>query len=117
MRRMDLPIDLPVTPMLAKAAPRVPDGDAVDGGVHAGEEHRDHQAQQHAADRRLLDEGRRTRSMLWIMAIMLFLTVLAGALGLGMARAARALDVQGLEARDQPRMAVGIEPEPSSDNS
>ena len=32
MRRMDLPIDLPVTPMLAKAAPRVPDGDAVDGG-------------------------------------------------------------------------------------
>ena len=28
-------------------------------------------------ERRLLDEGQRTRSMLWIMAIMLFLTVLA----------------------------------------
>lgn len=45
-----------------------------------------------AADRRLLDEGRRTRTMLWIMAIMLFLTVLAGALGLGMRAAAGTLD-------------------------
>lgn len=44
--------------------------------------------------RRLLDESRRTRSMLWIMAIMLFLTVLAGALGLAMASASRALDLQ-----------------------
>ena len=33
-----------------------------------------------APDRRLLDESRRTRAMTWIMAIMVFLTVLAGAL-------------------------------------
>jgi len=45
-----------------------------------------------AADRRLLDEGRRTRLMTWIMAIMLFLTVLAGALGLGMFAATAQLD-------------------------
>lgn len=45
-----------------------------------------------APDRRLLDEGRRTRAMTWIMAIMVFLTVLAGALGLGMFAAAGALD-------------------------
>ncbi|WBY06863.1 permease [Sphingomonas sp. 7/4-4] len=45
-----------------------------------------------AADRRLLDEGRRTRAMTWIMAIMLFLTVLAGALGLGMFAATSQLD-------------------------
>ena len=31
-----------------------------------------------APDRRLLDEGRRTRAMTWIMSIMLFLTVLSG---------------------------------------
>lgn len=43
-------------------------------------------------ERRLLDESRRTRAMLWVMAIMLFLTVLAAALGLGMASASRALD-------------------------
>lgn len=43
---------------------------------------------------RLLDESRRTRGMLWVMAIMLFLTVLAAALGLGMAGASRALDRQ-----------------------
>ena len=30
-------------------------------------------------ERRLLDESRRTRGMLWVMAIMLFLTVLAAA--------------------------------------
>lgn len=47
-----------------------------------------------APDRRLLDEGRRTRAMTWIMAIMLFLTVLAGALGLGMFAAAGQLDRQ-----------------------
>lgn len=47
-----------------------------------------------AADRRLLDEGRRTRSMTWIMAIMLFLTVLAAALGLGTLSAATVLDRQ-----------------------
>ena len=43
---------------------------------------------------RLLDESRRTRGMLWVMAIMLFLTVLAAALGLGMASASRTLDRQ-----------------------
>jgi cell division transport system ATP-binding protein len=47
-----------------------------------------------APDRRLLDEGRRTRAMTWIMAIMLFLTVLAGALGLGMFAATAQLDRQ-----------------------
>lgn len=47
-----------------------------------------------AADRRLLDESRRTRAMSWIMAIMLFLTVLAGALGLGMFAASASLDRQ-----------------------
>lgn len=45
-----------------------------------------------AADRRLLDESRRTRAMSWIMAIMVFLTVLAGALGLGMFAATAQLD-------------------------
>jgi cell division transport system permease protein len=45
-----------------------------------------------AADRRLLDESRRTRAMTWIMAIMVFLTVLAGALGLGMFAATAQLD-------------------------
>ena len=45
-----------------------------------------------APERRLLDEGRRTRAMTWIMAIMLFLTVLAGALGLGMFAATGQLD-------------------------
>ena len=45
-----------------------------------------------APERRLLDEGRRTRAMTWIMAIMLFLTVLAGALGLGMFAATAQLD-------------------------
>ncbi|RYY47732.1 MAG: FtsX-like permease family protein [Sphingomonadales bacterium] len=47
-----------------------------------------------APDRRLLDESRRTRAMSWIMAIMLFLTVLAGALGLGMFAATAQLDRQ-----------------------
>ena len=47
-----------------------------------------------AADRRLLDESRGTRAMTWIMAIMLFLTVLAGALGLGTLGAAALLDRQ-----------------------
>ena len=47
-----------------------------------------------APDRRLLDEGRRTRAMTWIMSIMLFLTVLAGALGLGMLGATAQLDRQ-----------------------
>lgn len=47
-----------------------------------------------APDRRLLDEGRSTRAMTWIMAIMVFLTVLAGALGLGMFAATVQLDRQ-----------------------
>jgi len=47
-----------------------------------------------AADRRLLDERGGTRAMMWIMAIMLFLTVLAAALGLGMVNAAATLDRQ-----------------------
>lgn len=47
-----------------------------------------------AADRRLLDERGGTRAMMWIMTIMLFLTVLAAALGLGMVNAAGALDRQ-----------------------
>ena len=47
-----------------------------------------------AADRRLLDASRQTRTMRWIMAIMLFLTVLAAALGLGTLGAAHALDRQ-----------------------
>ncbi|QIG78473.1 cell division protein FtsX [Stakelama tenebrarum] len=45
-------------------------------------------------ERRLLDRSRRTRAMSWIMAIMLFLTVLAGALGLGMFAARGSLDRQ-----------------------
>lgn len=45
-----------------------------------------------APERRLLDEGTPTRAMTWIMAIMLFLTVLAGALGLGMFAATSQLD-------------------------
>jgi len=46
------------------------------------------------ADRRVLDESRSTRVMTWIMAIMLFLTVLAAALGLGTLGAAALLDRQ-----------------------
>ena len=45
-----------------------------------------------AADRRLLGENRRTRPMTWIMAIMLFLTVLAAALGFAMRRAGAGLE-------------------------
>lgn len=47
-----------------------------------------------AADRRLLDERRGTRAMTWIMGVMLCLTVLAAALGLGTLGAARLLDRQ-----------------------
>ena len=46
------------------------------------------------ADRRLLDESHSTRVMTWIMAIMLFLTVLAAALGLGTLGAVALLDRQ-----------------------
>jgi cell division transport system permease protein len=48
----------------------------------------------YGSDRRLLDESRRTRAMTWIMAIMVFLTVLAAALGLGMFAATAQLDHQ-----------------------
>lgn len=47
-----------------------------------------------AIDLRLLGEGQRSWVMAGIMAIMLFLTVLAGALGLGVARSAGGLDRQ-----------------------
>lgn len=47
-----------------------------------------------AADRRVLDDRGGGHAMTWIMAIMLFLTVLAAALGLGMVNAAGALDRQ-----------------------
>lgn len=40
----------------------------------------------------MLDQGKATRAMLWIMAIMVFLTVLAAALGLATNRAAQTLD-------------------------
>ncbi len=42
--------------------------------------------------RRLLEDGRRTRVMRWVMAVMVYLTVLAAALGLGMGGAAARLD-------------------------
>lgn len=47
-----------------------------------------------APERRLLDDGRATRAMRWIMAIMLFLTVLAAALGLATWSATRSLDTE-----------------------
>lgn len=47
-----------------------------------------------AIDLRLLGDGQRSWVMAGIMAIMLFLTVLAGALGLGVARSANGLDRQ-----------------------
>ncbi|WP_294334426.1 permease [uncultured Sphingomonas sp.] len=47
-----------------------------------------------AIDLRLLGQGQRSWVMAGIMAIMLFLTVLAGALGLGVARSANGLDRQ-----------------------
>ncbi|MEZ0496129.1 cell division protein FtsX [Sphingomonas sp. IW22] len=47
-----------------------------------------------STDRRWLDDGRAMRVMRWIMAIMLFLTVLAAALGLSTWRATGALDAE-----------------------
>lgn len=44
------------------------------------------------AERRILDASLQTRAMTWVMGVMLFLTVLAGAMGLGMTNAARAMD-------------------------
>ena len=46
------------------------------------------------ADRRLLDAGRQSRAMVWIMAIMLFLTVLTGAFGLAALAASQTLERQ-----------------------
>jgi cell division transport system permease protein len=46
------------------------------------------------ADRRVLDEAGGLRAMTWVMAIMLFLTVLAAALGLGTRQSAQALERQ-----------------------
>ena len=48
------------------------------------------------SDRRLLDDGRATRAMRWVMAVMLFLTVLAAALGLATAGAARHWQIRGV---------------------
>ena len=45
-----------------------------------------------AATARVLDEARGVRAMTWVIAIMLFLTLLAAALGLATAHAAEALD-------------------------
>ena len=45
-----------------------------------------------ASERRVLDEAGGFSAMTWVMAIMLFLTVLAAAVGLGTASAARLLD-------------------------
>ena len=45
-----------------------------------------------AADRGLLPEGRLTGPMPWVIAIMMFLTVLAAAAGLGLGNAAKTLD-------------------------
>jgi cell division transport system permease protein len=45
-----------------------------------------------AADKGLLPEGRLTGPMPWVIAIMMFLTVLAAAAGLGLGNAARSLD-------------------------
>jgi cell division transport system permease protein len=45
-----------------------------------------------SADRGLLPEGRFTGPMPWVIAIMMFLTVLAAAAGLGLRNAARTLD-------------------------
>ena len=45
-----------------------------------------------ASERRVLDEAGGFGAMTWVMAIMLFLTVLAAAVGLGTASAARLLD-------------------------
>lgn len=51
-----------------------------------------------AADRRLLPEGRMAGPMPWVIAIMMFLTILAAAAGIGLAGSARTLG-QDLDAR------------------
>ena len=60
-------------------------------------------------ERRMLDARKGTRATLWIMAIMIFLTVLAAALGLAMLRAGHALDRQ-LAARLTVQV---VEPDPA----
>ncbi|HWH18863.1 MAG TPA: cell division protein, partial [Allosphingosinicella sp.] len=45
-----------------------------------------------SADRHLLPEGRTAGPMPWVIAIMMFLTVLAAATGIGLDRAANGLD-------------------------
>ncbi len=47
-----------------------------------------------SADRGLLPEGRLTGPMPWVLAIMMFLTVLAAAAGLGLGNAAKSLDAE-----------------------
>ena len=64
-----------------------------------------------AADRRLLPEGRMTGPMPWVIAIMMFLTILAAAAGLGLGSAASRLEagdrltIQILEADPRRREA------------
>ena len=67
-----------------------------------------------AADRRLLPEGRLAGPMPWVIAIMMFLTVLSAAAGIGLGAAVRALSadlagrasVQVVEADPQARAAL-----------
>lgn len=56
--------------------------------------------------RRVLDEARGVRAMVWIIAIMLFLTVLGGALGLATRNATKALESQ-LVGRATVQIVVG----------
>jgi cell division transport system permease protein len=73
------------------------------------------------ADRRVLDGGTGSRAMAAVLGIMLFLTVLAGALGLGTRAAARALDrqlagrltVQLPDPDAQPRLLAALRASPS----
>ena len=68
-----------------------------------------------AAERGLLPEGRIAGPMPWVIAIMMFLTVLAAAAGLGLAGAAARLDdqiggrvtIQIVEANPDPRQRPG----------
>lgn len=52
------------------------------------------EAPHHGSTNRVLDEARGVRAMIWVIAIMLFLTVLGAALGLAMRNAASALETQ-----------------------
>lgn len=70
-----------------------------------------------AADRTLLPEGRAAGPMPWVIAIMIFLTILAAAAGLGLNGAARTLDagnrvtvqiVQADEARREAEAAAAL---------